>query len=189
MRQKKLTIGTIPWNERRRLEILNRPRLENAHFSLGSEYFLKGIFLKKGFAINKTVKDSGVNHPIKVRGNRSYLLENEVVQMNTIVKYLPSIIDLSGFDIEQQSAKKAERYELGGERLKGINNLGIPHPNSVELLDYLLFKRNYALHRPFIIPEFKGITHQLFRFLNYISVAETGLEIMDLADFNCISKK
>lgn len=59
--------------------------------------------------------------------------------------------------------------------------MGIPHPSSKQFLDYIHLKRNHSLHRPFIISEFRGITMQLFDFLEYIVQKGAGSTLKDLA--------
>lgn len=175
----------IPWDERRRYEILANPRLENAFVSLGVEYLLKGTFLIKGYAINKPAPSSApIQHPIIVKGNKSKFSTNEVQDLSYILDHIAKLIDFSEFDTSQKDAEKKAATELKGQRLKGITRMTIPFPNAKQLLEYLHFKRNYALHRPFTIPEFRGITQHIFKLLDYISQKGTGRTIEELAKLN-----
>lgn len=176
----KLSNIHIPWNESRRFEILANPRLENAFVSLGAEYLLKGVFLKNGYAINKPLIRLG-NHPVKVWGNKRKLNLSEVQELGYIITHLPKIIDFGEFDRKQEKEEKKAKKQMKGERPNGITRMTIPYPTSKQLLEYILFKRNYSLHRPFIISEFRGITKQLFNFLDYIAKNGTGKKIETLA--------
>jgi len=175
----------IPWDERRRYEILANPRLENAFVALGAEYLLKGVFLIKGFAINEPKKLSApINHPVVLKGNKNKLLENEVHDLSYIVDHIAKIIDFTDFDKSQKSDEAKAKKDLKGQRLKGITRLTIPFPTAKQILIYLHFKRNYALHRPFTIPEFRGITQHIFKLLDYIAQKGTGRTIEVLAKLN-----
>jgi len=176
----KLSNIHIPWHEDKRFKILANPRLENAFVSLGAEYLLKGVFLVNGYTINKPLVRI-VNHPIKVWGNTERLNLTAVQELGYIVTHLPQIVNFSKFDNNQQQEEIKAKQQVKGERLDGITRLTIPYPTSKQWLDYILFKRNYSLHRPFIIPEFRGITKQLFNFLNYIAKHGIGEEIKSLA--------
>lgn len=180
----KLSNTHIPWDESRRLEILSNPRLENAFVSLGTEYLFKGIFLLKGYSINKLVATNGqkISHPVKLKGNKSKLNQGEVFEMAYITTHLPSIVDFVDFDKVQQADEAKAKLADKGERLDGITRMTIPYPNSKQMLDYLLFKRNFSLHRPFIIPEFRGITKHIFSFLNYTAQSATGKSLDILAE-------
>lgn len=109
------------------------------------------------------------NPPFRIRGNKKFLSPSKVQTSYYITKHLPDIIDFSDFDKKQNAEEKKAKDKLHGQRLKGIARMTIPYPSATQLLDYLRFKRNYSLHRPFVIPEFKGITNQLFDLLNYVS--------------------
>lgn len=175
---------SIPWREDKRLEILKNPRLENALFSLGSEYLLKGIFLHKGYAINKPLKGVTIkNSPILIKGNKSKLNPSEVFELYYIKNNVRKIVDFQDFDDKQNKKELEEKEKMKGQKLAGITRMTIPYPTSDILLDYILFKRNYSLHRPFIMPEFKGLTDQLYDFLNYIAQKTTGKSINKLARF------
>lgn len=179
----KLSDTHTPWDSRKRLEILKNPRLENAFVSLGAEYLMKGIFIKNGYAINKLKQPvpSGLQHPITIKGNKSKLNPSEVVELNYIVTHLAKIINFSDFDNTQSADEIKAKKEEKGDRLKGITRMTIPYPNSKNMLEYVLFKRNYSLHRPFIVPEFRGITRHVFNFLDYIAVQATGKKIEELS--------
>lgn len=175
----------IPWDERRRYEILANPRLENAFVSLGAEYLLKGTFLIKGYAINKPLPSSiSLSHPITIRGNKSKLRTNEVQDLSYIIDHISKIIDFTEFDRLQKEAEKKAKSDLKGQRLKGITRMTIPFPNAKQLLDYIHFKRNYSLHRPFTVPEFRGITQHIFKLLDYIAQKSAGRTIDVLAKLN-----
>ncbi|OGM09114.1 hypothetical protein A2Z67_05910 [Candidatus Woesebacteria bacterium RBG_13_36_22] len=175
----------IPWDEQGRYEILANPRLENAFVSLGAEYLLKGTFLIKGYAINKPkLLFTSLQHPLKVGGNRSKFTMNEVQDLSYIVNHVEKLVDFSEFDESQKNEEKKAVAESKGQRLKGITRMTIPFPNARQLLEYILFKRNYALHRPFIIPEFRGTTQHIFRLLDYIAQKSSGRTIKDLAELN-----
>ncbi len=173
---------TIPWDEQRRHEILANPRLENAFVSLGAEYFLKGVFLVKGDAINKPLPTFiKQQHPIKIRGNKSKLRGDEVQTLSYIVDNLSKIIDFSEFDKNQEDMEKTAKDGLKGRRLRGITRMTTPYPTAKQILDYIHFKRNYALHRPFIIPEFRGITRHVFGLLEYIAQKGVGKGLDELS--------
>ncbi len=175
----------IPWDEKRRYEILANPRLENAFLALGTEYLLKGIFLSKGYAINKHESSAPpVSYPILLKGNRDKLRSNEVQDLSQIIAHLGRVIDFSEFDKSQKDEEKKAVAELKGIHSKGIEKLTIPFPNAKQILEYLHFKRNYALHRPFIIPEFRGITRHVFKLLDYIAQKGTGRKIEELSKLN-----
>jgi len=181
---KKLSNVLIPWDQNRRFEILNYPRLENAFISLGGEYFLKGIYLQKGYAINKLLPSINVQHPVLLKGNKAKLDQCEVQEYGYIVTHSPKIIDFTEYDKAQAADEKNAKAELKGQRLQGIMRMTIPYPKAKKMLDYLQFKRNYALHRPFIVPEFRGITQQTFRFFDYVATQATGKSIKELAALN-----
>lgn len=174
----------IPWNESRRHEILAYARLENAFISLGSEYLFKGIFLYKGFAINKPLPTYKSVHPIKVIGNKTKLVDNEVQDLSYIVNHISKLIDFSDFDKSQKDDGTKAKRELKGEKLEGITRMTISYPTAKQILDYIHFKRNYSLHRPFIIPEFNGITRQTFSFLDYIAQKGVGKKLEELAQLS-----
>ena len=174
----------IPWDENRRYEILANPRLENAFISLGAEYLLKGTFLIKGYAINNPKPAVMLRHPIVVKNNKSKLITNEVQDMSYIVDHIAKIIDFSDFDKSQKAAERKSIAELKGERLKGITRMTIPFPSAQQILEYIHFKRNYSLHRPFIIPEFRGITQHIFKLLDYVAQKGSGRSIEVLAKLN-----
>lgn len=171
----------IPWDESRRHEILAHARLENAFVSLGSEYLLKGIFLYKGLAINKPLPAHKLTHPIKIWGNKTKLVDNEVQDLSYVVDHISKLIDFSEFDKSQKEAELKAKNEVKGERLQGITRMTIPYPTAKQMLDYIHFKRNYSLHRPFIIPEFSGITRQTFNFLDFIAQKGVGRKLEELA--------
>lgn len=175
----------IPWDERRRYEIMANPRLENAFLALGAEYLLKGIFLIKGYAINEPKRLTiPIQHPISLKDNKNKLLVNEVHDLTYIIDHLVKIVDFTEFDSSQKDAEVKAKKELKGQRLRGITRMTIPFPTAKQLLEYLHFKRNYALHRPFTIPEFRGITQHVFKLLDYIAVKETSRKIEILAKLN-----
>ncbi len=171
----------IPWNDSRRHEILSHARLENAFVSLGSEYLFKGVFLYRGFSINKPLPTYKSTHPIKIRGNKTKLVNNEVQDLSYIVDHIDSIIDFSAFNSTQVDDEMKAKDSLKGERFTGITKMTIPYPTANQLLDYIHFKRNYSLHRPFIIPEFNGITRQIFNFLDYVAQKGVGKSLEELA--------
>lgn len=172
-----------PWNESKRLEILKNPRLENAFVSLGAEYLMKGIFIKNGYAINKLKQPipRGLQYPYLIKGNKARLNPSEVVELHYIVTHLPQIVNFSDFDNSQRADELKAKKEEKGDRLEGITRMTIPYPTSKNMLEYVLFKRNYSLHRPFIIPEFRGITRHVFNFLDFVSVQATGKKIEELS--------
>ncbi|OGC49692.1 hypothetical protein A2W32_01890 [candidate division WWE3 bacterium RBG_16_37_10] len=175
----------IPWDENRRYEILANPRLENAFVSLGAEYLLKGTFLLKGYAVNKPLPSStGLPHPIILSGNKSKLRANEVQDLSYIIDHIAKIIDFTEFNTLQKEAETKAKNDLKGQRLRGITRMTIPFPNAQELLGYIHFKRNYALHRPFTIPEFRGITQHIFKLLDYIAQKGSSRSIEVLAKLN-----
>lgn len=172
----------IPWDERRRYEIMVNPRLENAFVALGGEYLLKGIFLVEGYAINKPRSlPTSIRHPVVLKGNKNKLLTNEVHDLSYIVDHIRILIDFSEFDKSQKDDETKARAELKGKRLKGITRMTIPYPTAQQILGYLHFKRNYALHRPFTIPEFRGITRHIFKLLDYIAQKGTGRTVDTLS--------
>jgi hypothetical protein len=172
----------IPWDERRRYEILANPRLENAFVSLGAEYLLKGVFLVKGYAVNEP-KPLSIHptHPITVKGNKSKLCTNEVQDLSYIIDYIAKLIDFTEFNNSQMEAEKKAVAELKGQRLKGITRMTIPFPKARQILDYMRFKRNYSLHRPFTIPELRGITQHIFKLLDYVAYKGTSRTIDQLS--------
>lgn len=176
----KLSNKHIPWSKNRRFEILANPRLENAFVSLGAEYLFKGVFLQNGYAINKLLTRVS-NHPIKAWGNTSKLNPSEVQELSYIINHLPKIVSFNEFNIKQKEQEAKEKKQLKGDRLNGITRMSIPYPTSSQWLDYILFKRNYSLHRPFIVPEFRGLTKQLFYFLDYVAKNGVAKGIMTLA--------
>lgn len=179
----KLSNTHIAWDESKRLEILKNPRLENAFVSLGTEYLFKGIFLCKGYAINKLKQpvQKKLSYPILLRHNLSKLNSSEVVQLKYIVTYLPRLIDFNDFNASQIESENKAKKEEKGQKLQGITRMTIPYPNANQMLDYLLFKRNYSLHRPFIISEFKGITNHVFNFLEYVALHGYSKSLKDLS--------
>jgi len=175
----------IPWDEHRRYEILANPRLENAFVALGTEYLLKGIFLIKGYAINESKPlATSISHPIVLKGNKNKLLANEVQDLSYVVDHIAKIVDFADFDKTQKDDEVKEKAELKGQRLKGITRMTIPFPTAKQILTYLHFKRNYALHRPFIIPEFRGITRHIFKLLDNIAQKGSGRTLEVLAKLN-----
>lgn len=172
----------IPWDERRRYEILANPRLENAFLAIGSEYLLKGIFLNKGYAVNEPkLLTKQIKHPIILKGNLNKLKANEVQDLSYIVDHITKLVDFNEFDKSQKDAEMKAKAEMKGKRLQGIIRMTIPFPTARQMLDYLHFKRNYAVHRPFIIPEFRGITQHLFKLLDHIARQGAGRSINELA--------
>jgi hypothetical protein len=170
----------IPWNESRRIEILANPRLSNAYLATGAEYFLKGVFLYKGLAINKPKKSAvGIKHPIPIKRNKGKLLPSDIQDLYYILAHIGDVIDFENFDLSQMKDKRRAKEELKGKRVKGIPSLTIPYPKASDILTYLRFIRNNALHRPFIMPEFRGITKQIYSLLDYISKQVTGKGIDD----------
>lgn len=177
----KLSNTHIPWDERRRFEILANPRLENAFISIGSEYLLKGVFLKNGFAINNPLPGHRLTHPIKISGNKLKLVNNEVQDLSYITNHIGKIIDFLEFNESQKNDEKKAKDEMKGKRLQGITRMTIPYLTAKQMLDYIHFKRNYSLHRPFIIPEFGGLTRQIFNFLDYVAQKGSGKGLSELA--------
>lgn len=179
---KKISRKHIPWDEDRRLEILANPRLENALFSLGSEYLIKGVFLYNGYAVNKQKHGSAIQtHPIPLRNNKNKLEKSEVSSLLYFKTHIAKIVNFSKFDQKQDRKELSEKKKDKGQGLSGITRMTIPYPKSNALLDYILFKRNYSLHRPFIMSEFVGLTNQLYDFLNYIATNGCGKSISKLA--------
>ena len=172
----KLSDILIPWDDRRKFEILQNPILENAFFSLGSEYLMKGVFLKQGYAINKP-KVSGLAQPVPIKNNKNKLIESDFHTINYITDHIGVIINFSDFNTKQQQEELAEKAQNKGQRLDGITKMGIPHPTARQFLDYIKLKRNHSLHKPTIISEFRGITKQLFEFLEYIAQKGAGSSI------------
>lgn len=165
----------FPYDPSRDFEFRLRPRISNAFFSLGAEYILKGVYLWHGYAINKLKPGIIVPYPTKLRGNIKQLCENEVVKMKYLVDNFFSLpIDLRDFDIEQKRLALSEAKKYKGKKMVGIKKLSIPSPTSKQILDYIYFKRNYSLHRPFVIPEFLGTTNIIFKFIDYLLVKVTG---------------
>lgn len=178
----KLSNLLIPWDERRRYEILKNPRLENSFMSLGTEYLMKGVFLHNDYAVNKPKAGmSGLTHPIVISRNKGKLNPADVQEMGYIINQLVNLVDFTDFDNKQKNDELKARTEMSGRRLKGITKMIVPYPTARQFLEYLLFKRNYSLHRPFIISEFRGITTQLYKFLNYIAVKGAHESIDQLA--------
>lgn len=168
------------WNEKYKYRILKNPILENIDFTLGSEYLMKGVFLCNGYAINLPLK-KGLTHPIELRNNLGKLSKVEVQTIDYIVTHIGKIIDFSEFDTKQKTNELMDKKRNSGEKIPGITKLGIPHPNSKQILDYIQYKRNFSLHRPFIATEFSGLTKQLFDFMDYIAIKGTGENIETLA--------
>lgn len=185
----KYSNNIIPWNKSIRHEILLQPRLGNIFFALGSEYFLKGIFLVKGFSINKQKSLSTlIKHPIQLKGNKGKLINNEVYDLFYIIDHIGKLIDFGEFDKSQVEEERNQKSKLKGIIFKGITRMTIPYPTAKELLTYIHFKRNYSLHRPFILAEFRGITQQLFKLLDYISQKGTRKTIAEWGKLQDISK-
>lgn len=179
---KKLSEILIPWDNSKKYEILNNPRLENAFMSLGAEYLLKGVFLNKGYAINKLKPNIKTEHPLFVSRNKRKLNPIEVVELDYIVNNMCKFLDFSEFNNKQTKTEKEEKAKLKGHKLWNITRMTIPYPTARQLLKYMQFKRNFALHRPLIMPEFKGLTNQLYDILEYISLKEFNKSINELAD-------
>lgn len=169
-----------PWHEAEKYEILKNPIMENIDYSIGAEYLMKGVFLKNGYSVN-TSPTSGLTHPIKLKNNKGKLSKIDVHLINYTVQHIAKIVDFTEFDEKQKQDKETERAKDKGDRLRGITSMGIPHPTSKQLLEYIQFKRNHSLHRPFIISEFTGITRQLFDFLEYIVQKGSGSTLKELA--------
>lgn len=180
---KRLSGMHTPWNKDLRLEILKKPRLENTYTSLGTEYLTKGIFLYKGYSINKPLANLPIRitHPILLKNNKNKLNPREVQEFSYITDHLPRIVDYSDFDSKQKNDELIAVKNNKGDRLDGITRMTIPYPDHKALLDYLLFKRNYSLHRPFIMPEFIGITNHIFNFLEYTVQKITNKSLDELA--------
>lgn len=172
--------GTTAWKEEDKYKILKKPIMENIHYTLGAEYLMKGIFLKNGYAVNKPLL-RGLEHPVKLKTNIGKLSKIEVHTIDYIVQHIGKIVDFSEFDATQVRELKQEKLETRGEKLQGITSMGIPHPTSKQILDYIQYKRNFALHRPFIATEFRGLTKQLFNFADYMAIKGSGNNIAELA--------
>ncbi len=179
---RKLTGILIPWDESKRYQILNNPRLENAFMSLGAEYLLKGIFLNNGYTINKLCPNIKSTHPLPVYRNKRKLNAIEVVELDYVINHLSKIVDFSEFNTKQVEIGKEEKAKLKGQKLDNITRMSIPYPTARQLLKYIQFKRNFALHRPFIMPEFNGLTKQLFGVLDYTAFKGSGKTIKQLAE-------
>lgn len=170
----------IPWNDSLKYDILKNPILENANYSIGAEYLMKGVFLKNGYAIN-TILVADLLQPVKLRGNKGKLSKIDVQHINYIVDHIARIVDFTDFDAKQKLDRDTEKANDRGDRLRGITSMGIPHPTARQLLEYIQFKRNHSLHRPFIVSEFRGTTKQLFDFMDYIAVKGTESTLKELA--------
>jgi hypothetical protein len=177
----KLSKVSIGWDESRRNEILNSPRLENAFISLGTEYLLKGVYLHNGYAINVPLPGTKETDPILINRNRKLFNPSKVQYFRYIKLHIAKIIDFTEFDKTQTEQAKGEKFLLREFKLSHVPKITTPYPTAIQLLDYVYFKRNYALHRPFIIPEFIGITKQQFLLLDYIANKGTGNTIKNLA--------
>lgn len=179
---RKISKKHIPWSQDRRLEILANPRLENALFSLGAEYLIKGVFLNKGYAVNEPLKGTiFAIHPIRISKNKGKLDKSDVRSLRYFRNNITKVIDFTNFDNKQEREEKKEKSKVKGQKLSGITRLTIPYQKSDILLDYVLFKRNFSLHRPFIMPEFVGLTNQLYNFLDFIAKKGRGKSIRQLS--------
>lgn len=170
------------WDESEKYDIWKNPILENINYAIGAEYLMKGVFLKNGFAINIPKPSvTGLLQPIKLQANKGKLSKTEVQTIDYVVRYISIVVDFTEFDATQKQDKDDERAKDKGTRLQGITSMGIPHPSSRQLLEYIHYKRNYSLHRPFIATEFSGITKQLFDFMDYIATKGAGQSLESLA--------
>jgi hypothetical protein len=170
----------IPWAESKKYDILKNPILENIDYSLGAEYLMKGVFLKNGYAVNN-VSISGLPQPVRLRSNKGKLSKTDVQTINYIVQHIARIVDFTDFDAKQKLDKETERAKDKGDRIQGITSMGIPHPTARQFLEYIQFKRNHSLHRPFIVSEFNGTTKQLFDLMEYIATKGANSNLKDLA--------
>lgn len=117
---RKLSNIIVSWDSQRRHEILAYPRLSNAYIALGSEYLMKGIFLQEGYAINKPLSRTNLNHPISLRGNRDKLSLEGVQELGYIATHIGSVIDFTEFDENQNKKEKNAKEEVRGQRFRGI---------------------------------------------------------------------
>lgn len=110
----------IPWDQDRRLEILANPRLENALFSLGAEYLIKGVFLNKGFAVNKPLRGVNfTNYPIRISRNKARLDKSDVQTLRYFRNNIGKVIDFTNFDNKQKKEEKKEKDKV--KELEFIN--------------------------------------------------------------------
>jgi hypothetical protein len=152
-------------------------------FHVGTEYFLKGVFLYKGYAINKLKKIYSLPEPYKIARNHRKLDASETHTFGYFTKNITKIVDFTEFDKQQSSKNKIYK----GKKPVGIISTRFKHPNHEQLLYYLQFSRNKYLHTRRKIPEFKGITDDVMELLNFISVYVCQKNIEALSDLEKIS--
>ena len=141
----------------------------NVLLGLGSEYFLKSIFLKKGYAVNRLLNSQNIQKPYKIYGNTKNLNPEESTNFAYIRNNFCSIVNLKKFDKEIERLNKEIELRNKTQKLANIKKIEYRKMNSKEVLIYLWGLRNNALHNAYIKPEFKGIFRDIWNFLDFVS--------------------
>ena len=151
----------------------------NISFHVGVEYFLKGVFLYKGFAINE--RNDKKATLTKIKGSKSKLNPKKAHTLDFFIKNVPDVVDFSDFD-KNQAKKNLTR----GKKFNGIISDNYKNPTAQEVLNYVRLTRNTYLHNWRTIPEFKGITNTKSELFNYIAKQVFNKSIEEIAKLEIV---
>ena len=160
----------------------------NIQLGIGTEYLLKAIFLKTGFAINKIKKNEQVQSPYKIEDSVTEVLDPcETVTFWYLKKHIVKIVDCSEFDanigkINNDLREKDEKEKKKDEEMNVPSPKAYYYkkPNSEGCLNLVHGIRNNYSHSAFIKSEFNGFFDDAFKFLNFLTKKVFGKDIGEL---------
>lgn len=172
---------SLPYSYGKRYMIRASAMEGYAKRSIGVDYFLKGVFLHTGFAINHLKLGATGTEPLTL-AHSSDLDPNNSVGMDYFKRNLPKIIDFKAFHNRINGRNDAKRTESKKHKLIGIDDIHYRSLNSVGMMEYLDFSRDQAAHHLTNLPEFMGVSREVVEFLDYVAQQVPGIPLKELAN-------
>ena len=153
----------------------------NALLYIGTEFLIKGIFLKKGYAIN-AYKDKNKNRdyvtsPIKLNRNKGKLSASKTRDLGYFIEHIDVIADFSSFDADQQR----RNGKTPPPNLDGLLSTRYRNPNHTQIFQYIRFTRNSYLHTSKHMPTFNGIYKDMAKLFDVLCRESLGKSLYQLS--------
>lgn len=175
-----LRLKTVPYDPTKGLNNFIEAVEGEILFYFGVEYFIKGVYLYKGYSIN--VLKSGGNKLTRLKNNKSKLSPSHKIKLNDLLNNLDKIVDFTDYDINQAKKNKIDR----GKPSNGIISNKYKHPGHKELLRFIRFNRNVQLHTSKKIPEFRGNIDEVIELLEHIAINACSKTLKELSDLEVV---
>lgn len=155
----------------------------NTLLYVGVEFLIKGIFLKKGFAVNafkETKLNSRVEElPVKMNRSKSKLDAAETRKLVYFLKHIDLVADFDQFDKEQaaRNSQPAPQPKPGG-----LLSTRYKNPDHNQIFEYIRLTRNSYLHTSKHMETFNGIYTDIERLIDYMCKKALNKNLSEISD-------